>query len=151
MGLLLNDIFSSQAIKLDLEGNTKESAFIELSNIISTVHPEYEQTIILKSLWEREEKLSTGIAPGFAIPHALLKGNNKIAGAIGISKTGIEYGALDKGKVYVVFMLAMGESAIDKHLFVLNQILLLAQSEMYSKIRNAANVDDVQAILTGFG
>ena len=150
MGILLSEIFDSRAIKLNLEGATKEAAFNELSDAITTVHPECNQSMVLTALWERESKLSTGITSGIAIPHAICRGLNSIAGAIGISPTGIEYGALDNKPVYVVFMLAMSEPARENHLFVLSQISRLIQSQMFVSIKNAHNVREVHDILSRF-
>jgi mannitol/fructose-specific phosphotransferase system IIA component (Ntr-type) len=150
MGILLSEIFDLRTIKLNLEGATKEAAFNELSDAITAVHPECDQTLMLAALWERENKMSTGITSGIAVPHAICKGINSIAGAIGISQTGIEYGALDNEPVYVIFMLAMSEPARENHLFVLNQIARLAQSKMFASIKDADNVQQVYDILSRF-
>ena len=150
MGILLSDIFDVRAIKLNLEGATKEMAFNELSDAITTIHPECDQTVMLAALWERENKLNTGITPGIAIPHAICKGINSIAGAIGVSHTGIEYGAPDNKPVYVVFMLAMNEPARENHLRVLNQISRLVQSQMIMSIKSADTVQEVHDILYQF-
>ena len=148
--MLLNEIFNIQAIKLNLEGTTKEAVFTELADTISAVYPECDQTILLTALWERENKLSTGIASGIAIPHAIYRGIDNVAGAIGISKSGIEYGALDNKPVHVVFMLAMGEQAHENHVRVLNQIFALVQTEALTLMKNAASAQDVYALLSKF-
>ncbi|MDR2729956.1 MAG: PTS sugar transporter subunit IIA, partial [Treponema sp.] len=91
MEIFLNEIFESRSIILNLEGKTKEEVFSELTKAITAAHPECNESSMLASLWERENKLSTGIGSGIAIPHATYEGIDKIAGAIGISQTGIEY------------------------------------------------------------
>ena len=150
MRIPLNEIFDPQAIKIDLEGTTKEAVFSELAGTISSVHPECDQTILLDALWERENKLSTGIAPGIAIPHAIYRGIDTVVGAIGVSKSGIEYDALDNKPVHVVFMLAMGERTQENHVRVLNQIFSLVQSEALMQMRKAKTTQDVHAILSQF-
>jgi mannitol/fructose-specific phosphotransferase system IIA component (Ntr-type) len=135
---------------LNLKSQTKEEAFMELTGAIAAVHPECDSETMLAALWEREKKMSTGIASGVAIPHAMCQGITKIAGAIGISRTGIDYDALDHKPVYVVFMLAMGLPAEENHLRILNQIFKLAQSEALALIRNAKNNKDIYAILSKF-
>jgi len=150
MSILLSDIFNPQSIKLGLEGKTKKEVFAELTGIIAAAHPGCGQAPLLEALWEREHKLSTGIAPGIAIPHAFCGGIEGIGGALGVSQEGIEYDALDSEPVYVVFMLAIGEPAKEHHLRVLNQIFALTQSEALEMIRNAKSPQDVQAILSRF-
>jgi mannitol/fructose-specific phosphotransferase system IIA component (Ntr-type) len=148
--MLLKEIFNLQAIKLNLEGTTKEAVFTELAGAISAAQPECDQSILLASLWERENKLSTGIVSGIAIPHAIYRGIDKVVGAIGISKSGIEYAALDNKPVHVVFMLAMGERAYENHVRVLNQIFALVQTEALTLMKNAKTTHDVYAVLSKF-
>jgi mannitol/fructose-specific phosphotransferase system IIA component (Ntr-type) len=76
----LNDIFDTRSIILDLKATTKEAAFIELADAIVTAHPECDRTSMLAALWEREKKLSTGIASGVALPHAFFIGVAATAG-----------------------------------------------------------------------
>jgi mannitol/fructose-specific phosphotransferase system IIA component (Ntr-type) len=150
MGSLLSEVFDPQSIKFNLEGKTKEAVFIELAEAISALHPECDRALMLASIWERENKLNTGIISGVAIPHALCGGINNIAGAIGISQTGIDYGALDNGPVYIVFMLAISDKATENHLHILNQLFALTQSEAIAIIRKTQNTQTVKDILSRF-
>jgi mannitol/fructose-specific phosphotransferase system IIA component (Ntr-type) len=149
MGVLLGNIFDFRTIVMDIKG-TKETVFTELTGAIAAVHPECNQTVMLTSLWEREKKLSTGIASGIAIPHAICNGITTMVGAVGISKTGIEYDALDQKPVHVVFMVAMGENEKENHLSILEQIFAIAQSEALALIKNAQDTRDVYTILSQF-
>jgi len=150
MGIILSDVFNPLSIRLNLGGKTKEEVFIELAEAIMSDHPECDRASMLASLWERENKLNTGIVSGVAIPHTLYGGINNIAGAIGISQTGIEYGAPDHKPVYVVFMLVISDKATENHLRVLNQLFMLAQSEAIAIIRKAQNTTTVKDILSRF-
>jgi mannitol/fructose-specific phosphotransferase system IIA component (Ntr-type) len=144
---MLSDIFNLRSIKLNLEGKTKEMIFEELVDGIAGSNPYSDRAEMLAALWEREEKMNTGITSGVAIPHAFCKGIDNIAGAIGVSRLGIEYGALDNKPVHVVFLLAVSEHAKENHLRILNQILKLAQSEVINQIKNAKSAEDIHALL----
>jgi mannitol/fructose-specific phosphotransferase system IIA component (Ntr-type) len=144
----LNKIFDSRSIILDLKAATKEAAFIELADAIITAHPECDRTSMLAALWEREEKLSTGIASGVALPHAFYNDIEDMAGAIGISKTGIEYGALDQKPVHVIFMLITGIEATEDHLRVINKLFFLAQSKDIETIMRTENIQTIKDILS---
>ena len=144
----LGEIFDSRSIILNLKATTKEAVFIELADAIITAHPECGRTSMLAALWEREKKLSTGIASGIALPHAFYNGIDDIAGAIGISKAGIEYDALDKKPVHAIFMLITGAEATDDHLRVINKLFSLAQSEDIELIIQAENIQTVKDILS---
>ena len=144
----MSEIFDSRSIILDLKATTKEAVFIELADAIMTAHPECDRTSMLAALWEREKKLSTGIASGVALPHAFYNDINDLAGAIGISKAGIEYDALDQNPVHVIFMLITGTEATDDHLRVINKLFSLAQSEALELIMQAENIQAVKEILS---
>jgi mannitol/fructose-specific phosphotransferase system IIA component (Ntr-type) len=150
MRILLSEVFDPRSIRLNLEGKTKEEVFIELAEAITALHPECDRASMLAALWERENKLTTGIVPGVAFPHASCGGINNIAGAIGVSQAGIDYGALDNKPVYVVFMLAISDKTTENHLRILNQLFLLAQSEAIEIIKKAQNVNTVKDILSRF-
>jgi mannitol/fructose-specific phosphotransferase system IIA component (Ntr-type) len=150
MRILLSEVFDPQAMILNLESKTKDETFIELAEAIIAIHPECDRASMLAALWERENKLSTGIGFGVAIPHTTYGGINNMAGAIGVSQTGIEYGALDQKPVNVVFMLVINDKATENHLRILNQLFTLAQSEAIGIIRKAQNTQTINDILSHF-
>jgi len=150
MILKLSDIFDQGSILLNLTGTTKQEVFSELADAMAAVHPEISQSVILASLWEREKKLSTGIVPGIAIPHAICGGIGITAGAIGISKTGIDYDSLDKKPVHVIFMMVMGEGAKENHLHILEQVFSLVRTEAIALIENAKSAEEIHAVLSRF-
>ena len=143
---LLSGIFDVRSIKLNLDCNTKETALVELIDAIADLYPDCDRDEMLAAIMEREEKMSTGIGNGVAIPHIVCRGIKNMAGAIGVSQKGIDFQALDDKPVYVIFLLAASEHTTENHLRVLNYILKLAQSEAFPAIRNAKNTKDIQSI-----
>jgi len=150
MIMSLDNIFDSKTILPELTGKTKEEAFFELVDAIAAAHPECNQEAVLASLWEREKKRSTGIASGVAIPHAVYSDIKTVVGALGISRAGIEYDALDKKPVHVIFMLVMNESANEDHLHILAQISTLVQSDALARIQETNDVQKIHAVLSRF-
>ena len=148
MGCLLSEVFDSRSIKLDLDGKTKEMAFVELIESIAALNPECDRKDIIEAIKKREEKMNTGICSGVAIPRAYCRGIGNMAGAIGVSKEGIDYGAPDSKPVHVIFLLALSENAKENHLHVLNQIFNLAHSEAFALIKSAKNAQDIHTILS---
>jgi mannitol/fructose-specific phosphotransferase system IIA component (Ntr-type) len=146
----LADIFDRRSIILNLEGKTKEAVFAELIEAIRVVHPEFDSSELAAAINERENKMSTGIASGIAIPHGYCRSVSAVAGAIGVSQRGIEYGALDSKPVHVVFMLVMGEAARENHLRVLNQVFTLVKSEAFALMRSATDTGEIHNMLSRF-
>jgi PTS system nitrogen regulatory IIA component len=93
---------------------------------------------IVRILLEREQLGSTGIGENVAIPHARMKGLDKIVAAFGISKKGIEFDSLDRKPVNFVFILIAPEKATGNHLKALARISrLLKNPEFRSSLLKA--------------
>jgi mannitol/fructose-specific phosphotransferase system IIA component (Ntr-type) len=148
--VLLSDVFNRQAIKPNLEAATKEGVFTELIEVIAAVHPEMDRGEMFSAIQDRENKMNTSVAPGVAVPHGCYPGTDEIIGAIGISKAGIDYDALDRKPVHFVFLLLMGESAREKHLRILNRVLALINSGALGYMRAASDPEEVYEILSRF-
>jgi mannitol/fructose-specific phosphotransferase system IIA component (Ntr-type) len=148
MGILLSEIFDLKLINMDFDGKTKELALTELIDSISTLNPECDRAELFKAIMEREKKMSTGIGNGVAIPHANCRGIVNMTGAIGVSSKGIDFQALDKKPVHIIFLFAACEKADENHLHVLNLIFKLAGSEMLTRVKNAKNAEEIHAVLS---
>jgi len=151
MGNLLSDIFDPRSVKPELQNTDREAVFAELIDAMAAVRPEFDRAEILKAMVARENRMSTGIAPGIAVPHAFRKGAEGIVGAIGVSRPGIEFDALDGKPVHAVFMLVIGEKSKGDHLRALNRIFTLAHSEELALIRNAKTPGEILGVLERFG
>ena len=150
MGNLLSDIFNLQSIRLNLDGKTKETVLNELIGGIADLYPDCNRLEILAAIKEREEKMNTGITGGVAIPHAFCRGIANMAGAIGISRHGIDYGAPDNKPVHVIFLVAISEYTEENHLVVLNRIMKLVRSEALVRLKNAKNARDIHSLLSQY-
>ena len=148
MEMSLSEIFDLRSIKTDFDGKTKEMAIAELIESICVLHPECDRTALFTAIMEREKKMSTGIGNGAAIQHAGCKGIIGMVGAIGVSKQGIDFEALDKKPVHMVFLLGISEKADENHLRILNLIFKLAESEKFALLKNAKNAEEIHAILS---
>ncbi|MDR2966003.1 MAG: PTS sugar transporter subunit IIA [Treponema sp.] len=145
----LSEIFNLQSIYFDIDGNSKEGFLAGLVDSFPVFHPEYNRTELFTAVMEREAKMNTGIGNGVAIPRAYCKGIGNMSGAIGISKQGIDYGALDNKPVQIVFLLGMDQKTDANNLYTLNLIFKLAQSEKLALMINAKNAEEIHEILSG--
>ena len=147
---LLNDIFSHQAIKLNLDGKTKEMVFAELIDAIAILHPEYNRTEMFTEIRKREEIMNTVVSSGVAIPHGFCTGIAGITGAIGVSQLGIDYGASDNKPVHIVFLLVINEQEKKNQIKALNLIYHFAQSKTLALIKKAKDAEEIYAILSSY-
>jgi PTS system fructose-specific IIC component/PTS system nitrogen regulatory IIA component len=130
--MLLQDVFSPEFIKVDLEAEDKDEAFEELTDFFCQSHSSNIREEILGALREREAKMSTGIQKGIAIPHGNTNAVKTVSGVLGISRKGIEYDSLDGNPVYLLFMLIAPREDSETHLRILKRMAeLLENPEFY--------------------
>lgn len=149
--MLISEIFKPQNIKIDLESTEKEELFEEIVNFLVDVEKLDNRDEILKSLWERERKMTTGIVPNIAIPHTSISGIDRTVGVLGITRRGIEYDSLDGKPVHLIFLLVGDKKKPNEHLTVLkNLAMLLNQPDFYEDIMKAKTAEHVNEKIVEF-
>lgn len=88
-----------------------------------------DKEAIYEALLGREKLGSTGIGNGIAIPHCRLESANHTAVVILSLQSAIDFDAVDKKPIDLVFALIVPPQECDAHLATLAEIAELAQSE----------------------
>ena len=99
----LREFFNKDAIKLDLQGETKDDILKELIQILGL--DEKSEGILFKMLKRRENLGSTGIGRGIAIPHCRSLVVNRLRVAFGRKPGGVDFKAIDGQPVYHFFLI----------------------------------------------
>jgi PTS system fructose-specific IIC component/PTS system nitrogen regulatory IIA component len=133
--MLLFDIFPPELIKIGLEAEDKDEVFEEMTDLFCQSVKSADRKDILRALWERESKMSTGIQKGIAIPHGKVESLQNVHGILGVSKKGIEYEALDDQPVYLLFMVLAPKTDSEMHLRLLKRLSeLLDNPQFYTEL-----------------
>ena len=130
--MLLRDVFQPGVIKVNLEAEDKDEAFEELVDYYCQTGNLKVREDILEALREREAKMSTGIQKGIAIPHGKTNAVDSVCAALGISRKGVDYDALDGEPVYLLFMLVAPQKDSEKHLRILKRLAELLENPQFS-------------------
>jgi PTS system nitrogen regulatory IIA component len=99
----LREFFSPDAIKLELEGTSKDEILKELISLLSL--DEKSEGMLYKMLKRRENLGSTGIGRGIAIPHCRSLVVSRLRVAFGRKPQGIDFKAIDDKPVYNFFLI----------------------------------------------
>ncbi len=151
MALRLQDLFPPSRIKCRLEAEDKAEVFEELVDLLVTQYRLDSRDAILEAIRRREEKMSTGIKRGIAIPHAKTPFTKGVIGVLGISQQGIDYESLDGEPVHVLFLLVSSEEDAGSHLAVLKKIALLVESpDFTSQVMKAGDPEAVSKVIRSF-
>ncbi len=146
--MILGEVFKPNTIVVQLESSEKEEAFEELIEQLVSADPSLNRTKLLEAVMERESKMTTGIKPGIAVPHGKSDAVKGCIGAIGISKYGVEYDALDGNPVHIIFMLLSATTDSEYHLRVLSRLAQIIDSPaVYDEIMGQSSADEVYSIL----
>ena len=100
----ISELLKPSLIKVDLKSDDKDELFEEMVQMFVNHDLLADRDVALEAIRGREAKMSTGIGKGLALPHGRVKELNGLLMALGISRQGIEYDALDGQPVHVVIM-----------------------------------------------
>ncbi|MCR5724608.1 MAG: cation:proton antiporter [Treponema sp.] len=137
----------ARAISVDLQGNTKDEILKELVQLLANTGHVTNFAQVLHDVDEREKVMSTGMQNGIALPHAKTDGVDGLCCAIGIKKTGADFGAMD-GKPSTIFIL-VASPKVEKspHLQFLAFITSILKNEgkraRIAEAPDAATVKDI--------
>jgi mannitol/fructose-specific phosphotransferase system IIA component (Ntr-type) len=118
----LNDFLGPNPIVVDLEAKDRWGAIDELMASLVTNH---------KSVKKRERSMTTGIGFGIGIPHASTDLTGEVVGAIGRSRKGVQFDALDGKLVKVVLLFLVPQGQFQKHLRTLAELAKLLQNKYF--------------------
>ena len=99
----LREFFAPDAIKLELEGTTKDEILKELIGLLKL--DEKSEGMLYKMLKRRENLGSTGIGRGIAIPHCRSLVVSKLRVAFGRKSAGVDFKAIDERPVQFFFLI----------------------------------------------
>jgi fructose-specific PTS system IIC-like component len=145
----INSLINTQLICLELKAKTKKELFEEMAQMLDAAGKLSSKKNYLLDVYKREAIGNTGFEDGIAIPHAKSKAVNQPAVAVGISKTGIDYGDEDGQKSDIFFMIASPDRVDNDHIEVLVQISSkLIEDDFIKKIKQAKSKKEVLDLLT---
>lgn len=99
----LRELFTKEAVKLNLESDKKDDLLKELVGLLSL--DEKSEAILFKTLKRRENLGSTGIGRGIAIPHCRSLVVNRLRLAYGRKPSGLDFNAIDGAPVHNFFLI----------------------------------------------
>lgn len=145
--LTLAEFFTEDAIKLVLEGKSKDDVLRELVGLLRLDRRSEE--ILYKMLRKRENLGSTGIGKGVAIPHCRSLMVNRLRVAFGRSPSGIEFDAIDSKLCKYFFLIVAPPLEIsNQYLPVLGKVAQLCKrDEMVKRFDELASAQDFLALL----
>lgn len=99
---------------------------------------------IYEKLIAREKLGSTGIGEGIAIPHSRLQECDDTLGALFVLDQAVDFDAIDRKPVDIVFVLLVPEEATEQHLQTLSMLAQKFNDEGFrNTLRQATSSEDL--------
>lgn len=146
----LYDLVVRKGILPNLEASQRDDAIAEIVDALvsaGAVNADLRDEFV-KAVIKRENRGSTGFGHGVAVPHIKHGAIDRMAIAIGVSHSGVEFNALDAQPVYSIFLLLSPEDKPEEHLNAMEAIFGNLSQETFRRfLRQATNVEDVLTLL----
>ncbi|MDZ7724935.1 MAG: PTS sugar transporter subunit IIA [candidate division KSB1 bacterium] len=140
----LTDILSPDVIKIPLKGAEKNAVLEEMVDILHQAQKTDKRDDVLQAVQQRERIMSTGMGDGVAIPHAKSDGVETLTAALGITKQGVDFQAIDGKPVRIVFLLVGPNDQAGPHLKALSRISrLMHRKEFRQRLAKARNAEQI--------
>ena len=145
----LKTVLTKETISLHLKGANKVEIINELLDILVSAKKIENREAALTAIMEREEKMSTGMKHGIAIPHGKTSTIKDLVACIGVSENPVDFDSLDHQPCRIFIMTLSPVEKTGPHLQFLAEIsLLFKNDEKRKEILNASTQDDVIKVLS---
>jgi fructose-specific phosphotransferase system IIA component len=144
-------LLDEENILMELKSTTKEGVIGELLDLLVQNGRIKDRNAALKAIMEREQKMSTGMQHGIAIPHGKADAAtvDKLVTAFGIKREGIDFGSLD-GKPSQIFIMTISPvNRTGPHIqFLAEMSQILNDPQKRENVLNAKSAHEVMEILS---
>ena len=132
-------------------GTTKNEALDRLVDTIVGTGVATDRDAFRKALYDREAVRSTGFKR-VAIPHVRIDEISEPSLGVGISKSGIEFDALDNDTVNIIVLFAMPSGSDKEYLGWLAQVMMTLRTSGFVDLLLACNSpEEVLSVLENHG
>jgi fructose-specific phosphotransferase system IIA component len=146
----LREIVVEKAIVPNLAATKLEEAIHELLDALvasGRVSKDMRDTFA-KAILAREKKGSTGLNHGVAIPHTKTTSVKSPLVAVGVSRNGVDFNALDKQPVHSIFLMLSPEENPTLHVDAMKAIFTQLNKDQFRRfLRQATTVEAVMRLL----
>ena len=144
----LKTVITVDTIDLNLKGTNKKEIINEMLDILVKTGKIQDREAALNAVMEREDKMSTGMKHGIAIPHCKSSVIQDLVACIGISEKPVDFDSLDNEPCRIFIMTLSPVEKTGPHLQFLAEVsLLFKSSEKRQEILNAKTPEEVLKIL----
>ena len=146
--MLLTKFISKGCIVPELVATSKAAALEELTGMLFRRKRLRGVEAALEQIMSREAIESTGIGHGIAVPHARVVGLKQLVCAVGRASEGLDFMAVDKEPVHLIFLICYPPSHQTTYLnFIATVAKLLREKDSLQAILEAPSAADIFEVM----
>jgi len=144
----LTDVLKQEYIKIPLIGKDRDSTIEQLIDTLSGMNIIASKRPVFDAVLEREKLMTTGVGNGIAIPHCKHKDSPEFAVSLGVHPGGIDFQAIDKKPVKIVFLLVGPEHNPGLHIKLLSRISrLMSNEELRNQLQKCKSAEQAYELI----
>jgi PTS system nitrogen regulatory IIA component len=149
---MLKSSLDPACIRLELVATSRDAAITELVGLIHAKHRLRNVEDAVRVVMEREQKMSTSLENGIAVPHGKSASVDRLLVAVGLKQKGIDFKSADGQFSKIIILILSSAAQTGPHVRCLAEIGRLLQSEATrKKILAAKDAATVFRIMTDPG
>jgi PTS system nitrogen regulatory IIA component len=140
----LKKLLGKENVFLDLKSSSKKDIIKEMIDRLVVSGKIKNREAALEAVLTREEKMSTGMENGIAIPHGKTDSVDQLITAVALKKEGVDFDSMD-GQVSTIFIMTISpQSRSGPHIQFLAEVSkLLKEPEAREMLLAARTVEEV--------
>ena len=133
-----------------LKANSKEGIIGEMIDRLVAAGRIKEREQVLRAVLEREDKMSTGMQNGVAIPHGKTDAVKSLVAAVGLQKEGVNFDSMDGSPCTIFIMTVSPTKRTGPHMQFLAEVSrLISQPAEREKLLACRTHAEIYELLTG--
>lgn len=150
--MLLGEILHKNVISPDLQGRETEPAVDELLRLLvdsGSLPPHLVQSA-RQAVLDRERTASTGMEMGIALPHGTIPRLDRLVGAMGLSREGVDFGCLDGQPAHIVLLLLLPRDQFHVQVHTLGAMAsLLSDEDFRASLLASKDAESIMRLIKG--
>ncbi len=145
----INNFLTPERVEVHWQVSSKKRLLESIAALLTKGNAGLDKKTIFQILTERERLGSTGIGEGVALPHGRVNSLDQVIGAFAVLDSALDYDAVDKQPVNLVFALLVPAEANEEHLRILAHLAkLFNETGLRRKLKTTRSAAEAYRILT---
>lgn len=129
--MALIDLIQENVVRVPLVSTTKDGIIRELVTVLAEAGKVSNAQTACQAVLDRENKGSTGLEEGVAVPHGKTTAVENLSIAVGIAPRGVDFAALDGKPSQLFFLILAPPDQSGPHIEALAEIARLCRSKAF--------------------